>query len=177
MSNVCSVPGLLVLQIKSKAFLSYHTHDQPVLQNVQHHNNKNTPIRFSLIAHRYISEFKTAGPADGTSSGCCATEGRGDTHRSSHPGCRWCWWCCCATHPRKPQAAPLSLFGHFSWAPSTHPSLYPSGRVSVPSPGTSAPCPAGRRPAPPWRCRCTAPPRPCWLPLRRNRGSRSLDQK
>lgn len=107
MSNVCSVPGRLVLQIKSKAFLPYHTHDQPVLQNAQHHNNKNTPFRLSLIAHRYISEFETAGPADGTSSGCWATEGRGYTHRSSHPGCRWCWWCCCATHPRKPQAAPL----------------------------------------------------------------------
>lgn len=48
MSNVCSVPGLLVLQIKSKAFLSYHTHDQPVLQNAQHHNNKNTPIRLHI---------------------------------------------------------------------------------------------------------------------------------
>lgn len=82
--------------------------DQPVLRNAQHHNNKNTPVRLSLISTSvtWVS-FEAAGPADGTSSGCCATEGRGSTHRSSHPGCRWCWWCCCATHPRKPQAAPL----------------------------------------------------------------------
>lgn len=54
---------------------------------------------------------------------------------------------------------------YFCTAILTHPALSLSGTVSAPSPGTSAPSPAARWLRPQSRCRCSAPPRPCLLPL------------
>lgn len=75
-------------------------------------------------------------------------------------------------------AAQLPGPTHSSTAILTHPSLSLWGTVSAPSPGTSAPSLAARRTVLQWRCQCSAPLRPCSLPLRRSTSTSSqLDQK
>lgn len=143
-----------------EAFCSKHSDEQPKWQAAHPTFTQSTSVPWWLCTRSW---------------GCSANEGRGHTNRCSHPGCRWCWWCCATQPPLSRGSA--SLIGHFSWPTSTYPSLYLSGRVSAPFPGTTAPCPAGRRPELRWRCRCTAPPRLCWLPWRRDRGSGSVEQK